>query len=118
VSGTTQGEDVDISTVNGDSGNAAESGVKHAAELIAFTEASMRAGGEGLPEARAALRAVLSEEAYIDACAIVCAFNVVDRVADATGIPLDVTMAAMSSDVRNELSLARFASSANTPGAS
>ena len=101
MSGSTQGTDVDLSTVNGDSADAAGSGVTHAAELLAFTEAAMSAGGEGLETARAALQAVLTPEAYVDTCAILCAFNVVDRVADATGIPLDGMMAAMSSDVRS-----------------
>ena len=40
----------------------------------------------------------------------------VDRIADATGIPLDAGMAAISTEVRVELDLARFASSANSPG--
>ena len=110
-----QGTEVDLSTVNG--ATPAASGVEHAAELLAFTEAAMRLDGAGLLAARAALRAVLSPEAYVDTCAILCAFNVVDRIADATGIPLDGTMAAMSGDVRKELGLARFASSANTPAA-
>jgi alkylhydroperoxidase family enzyme len=117
VSGSTQGTDVDLSTVNGASADVAASGVKQAAELLAFTEAAMRADGEGLVAARTALQAVLTPEAYVDACAIVGAFNVVDRIADATGIPLDGAMAAMSGDVRSELDLARFASSVNTPGA-
>jgi hypothetical protein len=47
----------------------------------------------------------------------VAAFNVVDRIADATGIPLDDMLRPMSADVRRELNLARFASAANTPGA-
>jgi len=53
----------------------------------------------------------------VDACALIAAFNVVDRVADATGIPLDPMLYAGSGDVREELGLARFGSSANTPGA-
>ena len=83
-----QGAEVDLSTVNGAT-PAADSGVEHAAELLAFTEAAMRADGAGLPVARAALRAVLSPEAYVDTCAILCAFNVVDRIADATTIKSD-----------------------------
>lgn len=113
----TQGAEVDLSSVNAGSAGGGASGVKHAGELLAFTEAAMSRPGEGLDEARAALRAVLSPEAYVDTCAIIAAFNVVDRIADATGIPLDGSMAAMSADVRTELDLARFASSANTPGA-
>jgi hypothetical protein len=66
--------------------------------------------------ARDALRTALGPEAFVDACAVVGAFNVVDRIADATGIPLDAGLNVMSKDVRIELDLARFASSANTPG--
>jgi hypothetical protein len=101
---------VDLSAVNGAA--AAQSGVAHGAELLAFTEAVMR--GEGVSEARARLRGVLSPAAYVEVAAVIGAFNVVDRIADATGIPLDDMMLAMSGDVRAELNLARFASSANT----
>jgi hypothetical protein len=53
----------------------------------------------------------------VDACGVVAAFNVVDRVADATGIPLDPMLLAASGDIRAQLGLARFGSAANTPGA-
>ncbi len=67
---------------------------------------------------RAALRAVLSPEAFVDAAAVIAAFNVVDRIADATGIPLDEMMRATSADLRAQLGLSRFGSAANTPGES
>jgi hypothetical protein len=54
----------------------------------------------------------------VDACAVVGAFNVVDRVADATGIPLDEMLRAMSADVPELLGLTRFRSAANTRGTS
>ena len=117
MSGKSQSVDVDLKVVNG-AAVEGDGGVKHASELMAFTEAAMSSTGTGLAQARAALRAVLSPAAFVDACATVCAFNIVDRIADATGIPLDGTMAVMSAEVRDELDLARFASSANTPGAS
>ena len=63
-----------------------------------------------------ALRGLLTPGAFVDAAAVIGAFNVVDRIANATGIPLDAGLAAMSGEVREELDLARFASSANTPG--
>jgi len=70
-----------------------------------------------LSRERAALQAVVPPAAFVDVCAVIAAFNVVDRIADATGIPLDVPLYAMSGDVREQLDLARFASAANTPGA-
>lgn len=99
--------------MNGEAG--AEVGVAHAAELLAFTEAVMHGDEAAMARTRAALRAVLTPEAYVEVAAVIASFNVVDRIADATGIPLDPMMVPLSEDVREELRLARFASSANTP---
>ena len=51
----------------------------------------------------------------MDVAALIGAFNFVDRIADATGIPLDPMMRVMSAEIRDQLGLAGFASSANTP---
>ena len=109
MSGTT----VDLRAVTGEASG--DAGVEQGARLIAFTEAVMR--GETAARERDALRAVLSPAAFVEVCAVIGAFNVVDRIADATGIPLDPMLDAMSGDIRQELGLARFASAANTPGA-
>ena len=69
-----------------------------------------------LERARQELLAALSPEASVDACAVVGAFNVVDRVADATGIPLEDNLVGMSVHRRADLELGRFASAASTPG--
>ena len=98
-------------------GGAGDAGVEHGARLVAFTEAVMGRDDAALTRERSALRALLSPEAFVDAAAVIGAFNVVDRIADATGIPLDASIQLMSEAVRSELGLARFASSANTPGA-
>jgi hypothetical protein len=108
------GAEVDLGAVNG--GTASDAGVEHGARLIAFTEAVMADDEEALERERAALRAVLSDESFVDVAATIGAFNVVDRIADATGIPLDDTLEQMSGEVRAELDLARFGSAANTPG--
>jgi len=116
VSGQTQDSEVDLSAVNGAA--TGDAGVAQGAELVAFVEAVMGRDEGALVQARAALRAVLSPEAFVDACAVIGAFNVVDRIADATGIPLDDGLVGISADIRTELDLSRFASSANTPGES
>jgi hypothetical protein len=90
--------------------------VTHGARLLAFTEAVMGADETALKRERAMLRTVLSPAEFVDVCAVIAAFNVVDRIADATGIPLDEPLVMMSGQVREELDLARFASAANTPG--
>lgn len=110
VSSQMSGTDVDVRAVNG---VGPAHGVAHGAALLAFTEAVMR--GEAAATERAHLRAVLSPESFVDVAAVIGSFNVVDRVADATGIPLDPAMREMSKDVREALALARFASAANTP---
>jgi alkylhydroperoxidase family enzyme len=113
VSGQSQGVDVDLSGVNAPAG---DGGVAHGARLLAFTDAAMGSDDAALARERRALRELLSDEQLVDTCAVISAFNVVDRIADATGIPLDPPLAAMSAAVRSELDLGRFASSANTPG--
>jgi len=101
--------------VNGDAAD--DGGVAHGARLLAFTEAAM-ADDEGvLKRERLALLDALGAAAFVDACGVVGAFNVVDRIADAIGIPLDGPLQGVSVDLRQELGLARFAAAANTPGA-
>jgi hypothetical protein len=106
------GTEVDVAAVNG--AGHTDAGVEHGACLLAFTEAVMR--GEPAAMERERLRAVLSPESFVDVAAVIGSFNVVDRIADATGIPLDAVMVAMSKEIRDQLNLARFASAANTPG--
>jgi hypothetical protein len=106
---------VDVRAVTG--AVAGDGGVAHGARLLAFTDAVMRGDDARLERERAALRGLLSDEAFVDVCAVIAAFNVVDRIADATGIPLDPMLQAMSAEVRVTLDLARFASAANSPDA-
>ena len=115
MSGSFSGVSVDLSAVNGPTGD--DGGVAHGVRLVAFVDAVMSGDDAALVRERAALRSKLTDEAFVDTCATVGAFNVVDRIADATGIPLDAGMAAMSVAVRAELGLSRFASAANTPAA-
>ncbi len=114
VSGQATGAAVDMAAVNGEVHG--ECGVAHAAELVEFSEAVMREDEGALAKARDVLRSVLTPEAFVDTCAVIGAFNVVDRIADSTGIPLDAPMAAMTTDLRAELDLSRFRSSGNSPG--
>ena len=113
MSGQSQGVEVDLSTLNAPPREGG--GVAHGARLLAFVDAVMGGDDAALERERQALRGALAPDAFVDTCAVIGAFNVVDRIADATGIPLDEPMLAMSGDVRAELDLARFRSSANTP---
>ena len=115
MSSQTTGDEVDLGTVTGVAEG--DGGVEHGGRLVAFTDAVMGSDEAALDRERSALRKLLTPEAFVDASAVIGAFNVVDRIANATGIPLDAGLAAMSGEVRQELDLARFGSSANTPGA-
>ena len=53
--------------------------------------------------------AALGAAGLVDAAGIVGLFNAIDRVADATGIPLEADKAAASVDFRAALGLDRFA---------
>jgi hypothetical protein len=52
---------------------------------------------------------VLSPVGLVDAAGVVGLFNAIDRVADATGIPLEPEKAAASADFRARLDLDQFA---------
>jgi hypothetical protein len=80
------GAAVDLAAVND---GAVESGVASGAELLAFTDAVMARDAEATAGTRAAVEAQLGPAGVTDAAAVIAMFNVVDRVADATGIPID-----------------------------
>ncbi len=82
--------------------------------LIAFAEAVLAGDGDRLGPARAHLQRELGPAALVDAAAIVATFEQMDRIADASGIPLDGALDLVSQDVQAELGLASFASSHNT----
>ena len=75
--------------------------------LVAFAEAVLGADDGALAQARAAL-AALGPAGLVDAAGVVGLFNAIDRVADATGIPLEPEKAAASADFRAALDLDRF----------
>jgi hypothetical protein len=67
-------------------------------------------GDEGaLSQARVELVTAVGPRGLVDAAAVVGLFNAIDRVADATGIPLEAEKAAASVDFRAALGLDRFA---------
>jgi len=94
---------------------AAASGIAHAEVLLAFAEAAVQ-GEEGrLAAARQAVLDALGPEALVDAAAVVGNFERMTRIADATGIPLDAPVHALSQDLRDELGVDAFGSARNTP---
>ena len=76
--------------------------------LVAFAEAVLGEDDGALARAREALVEALGAAGLVDAAGVVGLFNAIDRVADATGIPLEPEKAAASSDFRAALDLHRF----------
>ena len=70
-------------------GDGSDGGVRHGRLLIDFTEAVLTRDHARLDTARQALLDALGSEAVVDTACIVAAFEGNDRIADATGIPLD-----------------------------
>jgi hypothetical protein len=81
-----KGSEIDLAAVN-DAG--VESGVAFGAELLAYTDAVMSRDAPAIAKARDVVEEKLGPEGVVDSAAVMMMFNVVDRVADATGIPID-----------------------------
>ena len=87
---------------------ATSSGVEHGNLLLAFAEAIVSNDDAALTQARHAVIDGISPEAMVDAAGVAANFERMVRIADATGIPLDARMAALSQEVRDTLNLERF----------
>ena len=114
MSGELEGEQYDLHGVTAGEA-AAPVGVPHERELIALAEAVARGGEVELAEARSKALAALGPESFVAAAAVASNFERMVRIADATGIPLDAPLHAISADMRAELGIDAFGSAANTP---
>lgn len=86
----------------------------HGAELTEFAEALVMGDAEALARARVRLAAALGSDGLVDAAAVASNFERMNRIADATGIPLDAPVAALSADIRDTLALDHFGSAASS----
>jgi hypothetical protein len=91
------GTKVDLAAVND---GAVDSGVAFGAELLAYTDAVMSRDAEAIAKTRDELGAKIGTDGIVDTAAIISMFNVVDRIADSTGIPIDE---GFSRDMRYEI---------------
>jgi len=114
ASGEIAGHDYQLGAVRG-SGAASTSGVRHAEELVALAEALVHGDPDELSRARDAVRAALGADAVSDAVAVASNFERMVRIADASGIPLDTPLAAMTEDLRHDLGIDEFSAAAHTP---
>ncbi len=101
-----KGEAYDLSLLTGTKG---DGNIPHGALLVAFAEAVLGDNDRRLQEIQGAIRDKMDDAAFVDAAAIVATFNAIDRVADATGIPIEDSKVASTADVRAALGINAFA---------
>ena len=102
----TQNRSYDLNAVTGAARD--DGGVPHGRLLLAFAEAVLDEDEEALAGVRAALSEAIGSAGLADAAGVVGLFNAIDRVADATGIPLEAEKAEASADFRGALGVDRF----------
>jgi len=97
------GKRYDLSGVNGK--GADDGGIDHGRLLVAFAEAVLGDDEARLDQVRRRLLDAIGPEALVDSAAVVALFNAIDRVADATGTPLEPTKSEASEDFRASLGI-------------
>ena len=93
-----------------------DNGVPHGGLLNTFAEAVLGTDDAKLDAARTAVVEALGPAALVDAAGVIGAFMQMDRIADATGLPLDEFVVEATSDIREDLGLHTFSSARNTLG--
>ena len=101
------GESFDLSVVMTGTG---DGGIVHGQELMTFAEAVLGDDARAPDAARRSLLRALGPAALVDAAAVAGLFNAIDRVADATGTPLEDWKAEASSDIRAAIGIDDFTS--------
>ena len=90
--------------------SAGDTGIPHGDQLIEFAEAVIDTDDGRLDAARTAIVDSLGSEALVDSAGVVGLFNAIDRIADATGAPLEDWKAEQTSDLRDALGIDAFGS--------
>jgi hypothetical protein len=96
----------DLTLLTGGSG---DGNIPHGALLVKFAEAVLGTDDERLSAIQSEIRGSMSDAALVDAAAIAATFNAIDRVADATGIPIEDNKAEATADFRAALGINAFA---------
>ena len=108
VSGENAETKLDYDAVTGGA-TAGDTGVESGALLIEFAEAVLDRDNSRLEVARRAIVAAIGEDGLVDAAGVVGLFCGVDRVADATGTPLEDEKAEKTADLRAKIGIDAFA---------
>ena len=85
-----------------------DSGVANGGLLTNFTEAVLGNAESRLVVARQRLGNELGDGGLVDASAVIANYNALDRVADATGIPLEAEKEANTAEIRAVLGINDF----------
>ena len=102
------GEEIDFQALTGGV-DGASSGIPHGDLLVAFAEAVTLGSERAIAQARLALQTAMGDAALVDAAGIIGMFNGLDRVADATGTPLEDWKAADTADLRTAIGIDAYA---------
>ncbi len=102
------GADYNLDGVIGDG----DGGIPHGGLLIEFAEAAIEGDDARLSTARQQVLKTMGPEALVDAAGIVATFNAIDRVADATGTPIDEERIETTAEMRAQLGIDQFPSTA------
>ena len=110
ASGEQKGQTFDFNTILGQ--GEGDGGIPEGRLMVDFAEAVVGDDDERLTRVRSALVEKLGAAALVDSAGIVATFNAIDRVADATGIPIDEERLAPTADLRDQLGINAFPSRA------
>jgi len=86
ASSTQKGGDADIAIITDDAGG--DGGIEHGRLIIDLVDAVMDDTADPRP-ARERLELAAGKDAVVETGAVIAMFNLNDRIADATGVPLD-----------------------------
>ena len=100
-----------------DGSNGSDGGVAHGALLSDFATAAVTGDDTALERTRREILDKLGPEELVDAAALVAHYEKMDRIADATGLPLDAPMQVLGGELRDSLGIGKFTSSQNTKAA-
>lgn len=97
--------------------NGSDGGVAHGALLSNFATAAVTGDNTALERMRREILDKLGPEEFVDAAALVAHYEKMDRIADATGLPLDAPMQVLGGELRDSLGIGKFTSAQNTKAA-
>ena len=105
LSGDKTGKEYNLNAVNTSSGF---SGVEDEHWLRLITELTMTKEWEQLSQTREEAAQIIGEQKVVDTLVVASAFNGITRVADATGIPLDVDTEKNTAQMRTDTGIQSF----------